>query len=221
MAQAKVLSQSSAEQKNPEIPLDIADSMARNHLFVDVSNSAGNHEVTSIADLISDAKQKGRSVIITTMSGPFLKKDGLPASWMDTRCARGCTPQGNAFEGAMKENMFPQTDVFVLNIHPIAYQISLLEEKQWPHLRTIAFLIDEDVTFEHYKKELNIPTITVDGKEYLARFSVAVKPDGKTKLFTLESPVNDEIAKRHIESIAEFLKAELSAEKKPETPKPF
>lgn len=136
---------------------------------------------------------------------------------MDTRCARGCTPQGNAFEGAMKEKLFPQTEVFLLNIHPIMYQISLLEEKQWSNLRTIAF--PSETALDDFKKELNLPTIIVDGKEYLARFTIAIKADGQTKLFTLESPVDEKIATRHVESIAEFLKADLAADKKLETPK--
>lgn len=84
MAQAKqVLSQPSNYQQNPIVPQNIADNMAKSNFYVDVSTPDNHSKTTSISALVSDAKQKGMSVIITSMSGPFLKRiTYLPPGWI-------------------------------------------------------------------------------------------------------------------------------------------
>ena len=65
------------------------------------------------------------------------------------------------------------------------------------------------------EKLLRFPTITVDDKQYIARFSFVVRPDGAMRVFALSSPVNEQKAGEHIAEINKFISARLEAEVAP------
>lgn len=171
-------------------------------LQVNVSSQSGSTKV-GLDELFAKAKAADKSIIYTFTPGPFKSKDEMPKGWMETELAVGCTAQLTAFE---KSYARLNAIIFAVNKHSSSYQCGsggLLAMKKFNNLFMIS---DEKGELE---KALDLKTITLEGKEYLKRFTVAIRPDGEFKLFGLSSPVNDEKAIKHIEEISQFLSPQL------------
>ncbi len=157
-----------------------------------------------MAKLIANAEATGRAIVLTATPGPFKDAKELPPNWMTSAnvAAQGCTPQLNAFESAF---FALQANVYAINNKTSDYQCGangLLAVKKLSHLKMISASAALQTAW-------HLPTISVDEQNYLARFSIAIKPDGSSQIFMLASPVNQQTAAEHVQKINAFLTARL------------
>lgn len=177
----------------------IAEKLLKSEIEVEVSSIKGTQH-KRIINLIKEAKEAKKSIIFTFTPGPFKSADELPKDWMSNSAAVGCTAQLTAFE---KEVTQLDAIVYAVNKQSSEYQCGasgLLAAKKLNNLNMIS---DKSGKIA---EELGLPTIEVNEKSYLQRFSIVIKPNGKS--CTLEfssSAVNDMTAKDHIISIAKFI----------------
>jgi len=154
-----------------------------------------SHE-TTFTQILENAKKNNKPVVITATSGPFAKSDVLPAGWTDKPKLVGCTAQ------LEKLNAMSDVEVYALNIHPSDYQIQLLSDKGFTHMKMIS--IDEEM-----QDILGLDTINHIDKAYLSRFSLVVRPDGSWQKFevpTIEGgKVNAETAVQHVSEIQNYI----------------
>jgi peroxiredoxin len=173
-------------------------------------SSKNGMKSTTIQELLVEARKAKRAIVFTFTPGPFKSAEELPSDWMTTPAAVGCSAQLSAFEKAMKEL---KADIYAINKQTSGYQCGsagLLAAKGFDHLQMIS---DAEGLLE---KELDLPTFEVNGKRYLNRFSVVIKPDDNAKIFELPSPVDADKAQQHVALLTDFIHSELNNQDKKE-----
>lgn len=187
----------------------LVENILKSELKVTVSSINGS-ENTSIKEILDKAKKSNKTVVFTFTPGPFKSAQELPIDWMKTDPAIGCTAQLCAFQkakGPQANQNQPTTRldeaiVYAINKHNVSYQVGkegLLAIKK---LNDLFMLSDENGELEN---AFGLATISVNGKKYLERFSIAIKPNGAAQIFTLSSPVNDVKAAEHVEGVSRFI----------------
>jgi len=173
-------------------------------------SSAGSDkpEKIKMVDLISDAQKKNRVIIVSITPGPVKDIKDLPKTWMypENEAAQGCSVQLNAADQAWEKL---NGDVYGLNNKTSEYQCGpdgLVAAKKYKKLRMIS---DAD---QALKTAWELPTIQVEKKDYLARLTVVLMPDGMDGVFELDSPVNEHTAKDHVTLINNFMSPVLKQE---------
>lgn len=177
---------------------------------VTVSSVTGS-EKKPLKQVFEEAKRAGKALIFTFTPGPFKDAKEVTDQWKATDAACGCTPQLNAFEANFAKL---NAVVIAVNKQSSVYQAGtkgtegtegtegvegLLAVKKYHHLLMIS---DADGSLE---KALGLPTITVNEKKYLSRFTIVFNANQQFEVFEISSPVTPAKAELHISQISQFL----------------
>jgi peroxiredoxin len=167
---------------------------------VALSSILGTKSV-NLHTLIEHVTAAGKPVIFTFTPGPFKTSEELPVNWMTTTQALGCSLQLQTFEANFTEL---GGVVIAVNKQTAGYQAGpngLLDVKKLPSLKMIS---DVNNTLEE-ELELSAMKIQVNEVWYFKRFTIVINADKNARGFLLQSPVNQEIADKHIADIKEFI----------------
>jgi len=157
------------------------DDGAANHLegssWPDVSFNSTNQEQTNLREL-------GGSIVVYVYPMTGRPDTALPDGWDGIPGARGCTPQSCSFRDHHSELQALNAQVFGLSSQTTEYQ---LEAKERLHL---PFDLLSDGEFQ-LKKELELPTFEVEGKELYKRLTIILKQNEIVKVFYPVFPPGD------------------------------
>ena len=191
----------------------LLEKISENKTPIQISTSKSTApETTTFYNLIEEAKKNNQNVIFTFTPGPFKKNEPMPADWLMTPAAVGCTAQLTAFE--KKLDQLNNTLVYAVNERPSEDHVGkdgILASKHLDNLPMIS------IAGTNFIKEFELPTITVNKQEYLSRFTLAITSKGEKTIFNfpktrLDDPLDETKGNQHIEHIQNFLGEEALQE---------
>jgi peroxiredoxin len=140
---------------------DAADHL-RGSIMCDVSLKATNNTTVNLKEV------SPRTVLYVYPLTGRPDKDVIPKGWENVPGARGCTPESRGFQRRYEElRSEGVSEVFGLSTQPVAYQREARDRLDLP------FEMLSDAEWE-LANELDLPTFSIEGDEYLMRLTMIV-----------------------------------------------